>query len=281
MRNQLRDFGEGFVKMKSIIYPKLKSFLVIPEFVPQNGSVVEIKSIFVKDMKREVHLRDLGVLDYQTVWDLQHDLFQQAIDTKIHNRRNQTKTPTTNHFLLVEHNPVITLGKFGSADHLLTSKAELEAKGISFFKIDRGGDITYHGPGQIVGYPILDLDHFFTDIHKYLRLLEQVIIDTLADFEIIATRSQGETGVWLDVNTPFARKICAMGIRASRWVTMHGFSLNVNTNLSHFDHIVPCGIHGKQVTSIAQELAKEVSLSEVKKRITHHFQKQFDATLVR
>ena len=157
-------------------------------------------------MKREVQFRDLGVLDYQTVWDLQHDLFQQTIDTKIHNRRNQTKSPTTNHFLLVEHNPVITLGKSGSADHLLTSKAELEAQGVSFFKIDRGGDITYHGPGQIVGYPILDLDHFFTDIHKYLRLLEQVIINTLADFEITATRSKGETGVWLDVNTPFARR---------------------------------------------------------------------------
>ena len=190
-------------------------------------------------MKREVQFRDLGVLDYQTVWDLQHDLFQKTIDIKIHNRRNHTKTPTTNHFLLVEHNPVITLGKSGSVNHLLTSKAELEAKGILFFKIDRGGDITYHGPGQIVGYPILDLDHFFTDIHKYLRLLEQVIIDTLADFEIMATRSNGETGVWLDVNTPYARKICAMGIRASRWVTMHGFSLNVNTNLSNFDHIVP------------------------------------------
>ena len=249
--------------------------------MPQNGSVVEIKSIFVNDMKREVQFRDLGVLDYQTVWDLQHDLFQKTIDIKIHNRRNHTKTPTTNHFLLVEHNPVITLGKSGSANHLLTSKAELEDKGILFFKIDRGGDITYHGPGQIVGYPILDLDHFFTDIHKYLRLLEQVIIDTLDDFEIMATRSNGETGVWLDVNTPFARKICAMGIRASRWVTMHGFSLNVNTNLSNFDHIVPCGIHGKQVTSMAQELTNEVSISEVKKRIKHHFQEKFDTILVR
>ena len=267
--------------MKSIIYPKLKAFLVISGFVHQNGSVVEIKFIFVNDMKREVQFRDLGFSDYQTVWDLQHDLFQQTIDTKIHNRRNQTKIPTTNHFLLVEHNPVITLGKSGSTDHLLTSKAELEAKGISFFKIDRGGDITYHGPGQIVGYPILDLDHFFTDIHKYLRLLEQVIIYTLADFEIIATRSPGETGVWLDVNTPFARKICAMGIRASRWVTMHGFSLNVNTNLSHFDHIVPCGIYGKQVTSMAEELKKEVLQEQVKDRITHHFQKQFEAILVR
>ena len=232
-------------------------------------------------MKREVQFRDLGVLDYQTVWDLQHDLFQKTIDIKIHNRRNHTKTPTTNHFLLVEHNPVITLGKSGSVNHLLTSKAELEAKGILFFKIDRGGDITYHGPGQIVGYPILHLDHFFTDIHKYLRLLEQVIIDTLDDFEIMATRSNGETGVWLDVNTPFARKICAMGIRASRWVTMHGCSLNVNTNLSNFDHIVPCGIHGKQVTSMAQELTNEVSISEVKKRIKHHFQEKFDTILVR
>ena len=232
-------------------------------------------------MKKEIQLRDLGFLDYQTVWDLQHDLFQQTIDTKIYNRRNQTTKPTQNYLLLVEHSPVITLGKSGSADHLLTSKAELEAQGISFFKIDRGGDITYHGPGQIVGYPILDLDHFFTDIHKYLRFLEQVIIDTLADFGIEATRSKGETGVWLDIDTPFARKICAMGIRASRWVTMHGFSLNVNTDLSHFTHIVPCGIHGKQVTSMASELNKEVSLEEVKKRIIHHFQKQFEANLTK
>ncbi|MGB0172807.1 MAG: lipoyl(octanoyl) transferase LipB [Flavobacteriaceae bacterium] len=232
-------------------------------------------------MKKEIQLRDLGFLDYQTVWDLQHDLFQQTIDTKIYNRRNQTTKPTQNYLLLVEHSPVITLGKSGSADHLLTSKAELEAQGISFFKIDRGGDITYHGPGQIVGYPILDLDHFFTDIHKYLRFLEQVIIDTLADFGIEATRSKGETGVWLDIDTPFARKICAMGIRASRWVTMHGFSLNVNTDLSHFTHIVPCGIHGKQVTSMASELNKEVSLEEVKKRIIHYFQKQFEATLTK
>ena len=232
-------------------------------------------------MKKEIQLRDLGFLDYQTVWDLQHDLFQQTIDTKIYNRRNQTTKPTQNYLLLVEHSPVITLGKSGSADHLLTSKAELEAQGISFFKIDRGGDITYHGPGQIVGYPILDLDHFFTDIHKYLRFLEQVIIDTLADFGIEATRSKGETGVWLDIDTPFARKICAMGIRASRWVTMHGFSLNVNTDLSHFTHIVPCGIHGKQVTSMASELNKEVSLEEVKKRIIHHFQKQFETTLTK
>lgn len=231
-------------------------------------------------MKKEIEIRDLGFLDYQTVWDLQHDLFQQTIDTKIYNRRNQTTKPTQNYLLLVEHTPVITLGKSGLTDHLLTSKAELESQGISFFKIDRGGDITYHGPGQIVGYPILDLDHFFTDIHKYLRFLEQVIIDTLADFSIVATRSKGETGVWVDIDTPFARKICAMGIRASRWVTMHGFSLNVNTDLSHFDHIVPCGIHGKQVTSMAEELKKEVSLKEVKNRITHHFEKQFDATLV-
>jgi len=232
-------------------------------------------------MKKEIQLRDLGFLDYQTVWDLQHDLFQQTIDTKIYNRRNQTTKPTQSYLLLVEHSPVITLGKSGSADHLLTSKAELEAQGISFFKIDRGGDITYHGPGQIVGYPILDLDHFFTDIHKYLRFLEQVIIDTLADFGIEASRSKGETGVWLDIDTPFARKICAMGIRASRWVTMHGFSLNVNTDLSHFTHIVPCGIHGKQVTSMASELNKEVSLEEVKKRIIHYFQKQFEATLTK
>jgi len=167
--------------------------------------------------------------------------------------------------------PLLPWGKAAQQIIYLQAKRSWKPKEFHFLN---------HGPGQIVGYPILDLDHFFTDIHKYLRLLEQVIINTLADFEITATRSKGETGVWLDVNTPFARKICAMGIRASRWVTMHGFSLNVNTNLSHFDHIVPCGIHGKQVTSMAQELPNEVSISEVKKRITHHFQEQFDATLV-
>ena len=219
---------------------------------------------------REFEYIDLGFIDYKEAWDLQKTVFDLRVKKEIKDI-----------FFLLEHPHTYTLGKTADSSNLVSNKEFLDKYQISVYNIDRGGDITYHGPGQIVGYPILDLDHFFTDIHKYLRLLEQVIIDTLDDFEIMATRSNGETGVWLDVNTPFARKICAMGIRASRWVTMHGFSLNVNTNLSNFDHIVPCGIRGKQVTSMAQELTNEVSISEVKKRIKHHFQEKFDTTLVR
>lgn len=230
-------------------------------------------------MNKDVQFRDLGLADYQAVWDLQHDLFQQTIDQKIHNRRNKTSLPTTNHLLLVEHPPVITMGKSGKDEHLLLDKQRLEDLNIQYFKIDRGGDITFHGPGQVVGYPILDLDHFFTDIHKYLRLLEETIINTLADFGLNATRSSGETGVWLDVDTPFARKICAMGVRASRWVTMHGFALNVNTDLSSFEHIVPCGIQGKGITSMARELQTEVDFEAVKKRIMYHFERLFEAKL--
>ena len=232
-------------------------------------------------MNRKIKFIDLGMMDFKEAWDYQQSLFDKIVSIKKANRKNNSKIKTPNYFLFVEHPNVYTLGKSGDISNLLVDKKKLNEKNASFYKINRGGDITYHGPGQIVGYPILDLDHFFTDIHKYLRLLEQVIIDTLDDFESMATRSNGETGVWLDVNTPFARKICAMGIRASRWVTMHGFSLNVNTNLSNFDHIVPCGIHGKQVTSMAQELTNEVSISEVKKRIKHHFQEKFDTILVR
>lgn len=231
-------------------------------------------------MENPIEFRDLGLADYKAVWDLQHDLFQQTIDLKIHNRRNNTQTKTTNHFLLVEHPPVITMGKSGKDEHLLLDKEHLKDKSIQYYKIDRGGDITFHGPGQVVGYPILDLDHFFTDIHKYLRLLEQTIINTLADFDLNASRSSGETGVWLDIDTPFARKICAMGVRASRWVTMHGFALNVNTDLTPFEHIVPCGIQGKGITSMARELDHEVNIEQVKKRIMHHFEQLFEAKLV-
>ena len=230
-------------------------------------------------MSKNVQFRDLGLADYQAVWDLQHDLFQQTIDQKIHNRRNNTHTPTTNHLILVEHPPVITMGKSGKDEHLLLDKQRLEDLNIQYFKIDRAGDITFHGPGQVVGYPILDLDHFFTDIHKYLRLLEQTIINTLADFGLQATRSSGETGVWLDAGTPVARKICAMGVRASRWVTMHGFALNVNTDLTAFEHIVPCGIQGKGITSMARELQTEVDFEAVKKRIMYHFEQLFEAKL--
>jgi len=231
-------------------------------------------------MENPIEFRDLGLADYKAVWDLQHDLFQQTIDLKIHNRRNNTQTKTTNHFLLVEHPPVITMGKSGKDEHLLLDKEHLKDKNIQYYKIDRGGDITFHGPGQVVGYPILDLDHFFTDIHKYLRLLEQTIINTLADFDLDASRSSGETGVWLDIDTPFARKICAMGVRASRWVTMHGFALNVNTDLTPFEHIVPCGIQGKGITSMERELDHQVNIEQVKKRIMHHFEQLFEAKLV-
>ena len=180
----------------------------------------------------------------------------------------------------VTHPPVFTMGKSGKMEHLMLDENELTAKSISFFRTNRGGDITFHGPGQIVGYPILDLDNFFTDIHKYLRCLEEVIIKTLFDFGINGARSDRETGVWLDLNTPFARKICAMGVRASRWVTMHGFALNVNTDLSYFDYIVPCGIQGKGVTSLANELNEQVNEKEVKDKLIKHFTEVFEAVII-
>jgi len=195
------------------------------------------------------------------------------------------KTPeqaqeTEDHLIFVEHPPVFTLGKSGKEDHLLVDQAKLEAEGISYYPVNRGGDITYHGPGQIVGYPILDLDHYFTDIHKYLRYLEEVVIATLAHYGLVAGRSEGETGVWLDAGTPFARKICAMGVKASRWTTMHGFAFNVNTDLKHFNLIVPCGISDKAVTSLHIELGRTLDLEEVKGVLKANFEKQFDCTLV-
>jgi lipoyl(octanoyl) transferase len=200
------------------------------------------------------------------------------VDTKIKNRREETNIETQNYFLFVEHPHVYTLGKSGDFSNLLLNEAQLTEKGATFYKINRGGDITYHGPGQIVGYPILDLENFFTDIHKYLRFLEEMIILTLAEYDLKAERSPGETGVWLDVGTPFARKICAMGVRASRWVTMHGFALNVNANLGYFDNIIPCGIRGKAVTSLHVELGqKEVDEAEVKEKLIKHFSNLFEA----
>lgn len=231
-------------------------------------------------MNKKIQLHDLGNNDFKKTWDYQEQLFKQIVDIKIQNRREGTCIETPNHFLFVEHPHVYTLGKSGDLSNLLLSEKQLEAKGATFYKINRGGDITYHGPGQIVGYPILDLENFFTDIHKYLRFLEEVIILTLAEYAIIGTRSEGETGVWLDVGTPFARKICAMGVRASRWVTMHGFALNVNANLGYFDNIIPCGIKGKSVTSMHVELGKEVNEAEVKEKITKHFSILFDAIFI-
>ena len=182
-------------------------------------------------MNKDIKLQDLGLKDYKETWDYQETLFKGIVDAKIKNRRENTNLKTNNYFLFVEHPHVYTLGKSGDMSNLLLNEQQLTQKGATFYKINRGGDITYHGPGQIVGYPILDLDNFFTDIHKYLRFLEEVIILTLNDYGIKSGRSDGETGVWLDAGTPFARKICAMGVRASRWVTMHGFALNVNANL--------------------------------------------------
>ena len=229
-------------------------------------------------MNKEVHLKDLGHKDYKETWDYQELLFKEIIDLKIKNRREGTELPTPNHFLFVEHPHVYTLGKSGDMANLLVDEKILEEKGAKFYKINRGGDITYHGPGQIVGYPILDLDNFFTDIHKYLRYLEEMVILTLADYGLKGERSEGETGVWLDVGTPFARKICAMGVRASRWVTMHGFALNVNANLGYFDLMIPCGIKGKAVTSLNVELGKAtVSMEAVKQKLQHHFQSLFGA----
>lgn len=231
-------------------------------------------------MNKNVEVRYLGTKDYKETWDYQEELFKKTLDLKIKNRRESSDIPTRNYFLFVEHPHVYTLGKSGDIENLLISEKELAARNATFYKINRGGDITYHGPGQIVGYPILDLDNFFTDIHKYLRLLEETIIQTLAEYGLKAERSEGETGVWLDVGTPFARKICAMGVRASRWVTMHGFALNINTNLGYFDNIVPCGIKDKAVTSLNVELGKEkIDLEEVQEKILKHFAQLFDASL--
>jgi len=231
-------------------------------------------------MNKEVTLINLGEKDYKDTWVYQEELFQSILDVKIRNRREEMNEPTPNYLLLVEHPHVYTLGKSGDMDNLLLNEEQLEAKGATFYKINRGGDITYHGPGQIVGYPILDLENFFTDIHKYLRLLEETIILVLKEYGIESERSQGETGVWLGVGTPFARKICAMGVRSSRWVTMHGFALNVNADLGYFDNIIPCGIRGKGVTSLHVELGVDhVDEDEVRAKITKHFTELFEATL--
>ena len=229
-------------------------------------------------MNKTIQLQDLGFKDYKETWEYQEDLFKEVVDIKIKNRREELQVATPNYFLFVAHPHVYTLGKSGDLDNLLLSEKQLEAKGATFYKINRGGDITYHGPGQIVGYPILDLENFFTDIHKYLRFLEEAIILTLAEYGIESGRSEGETGVWLGVGTPFARKICAMGVRASRWVTMHGFALNVNADLGYFDNIIPCGIRGKAVTSLNVELGVEkVDEEEVKAKILKHFSDLFEA----
>ncbi len=207
----------------------------------------------------QVIFKDLGSMDYKEAWDYQNELFQGIIDIKLANRNRDIKQSTPNYFLFTEHPPVYTLGKSGDLSNLLLNEAQLKQKGISFFKSNRGGDITFHGPEQIVGYPIIDLEEFKPDIRWYMRSLEEVIIKTIANYGLKGVRSDGETGVWLDVGTPFARKICALGVRTSRWVTMHGFALNVNTNLGYFDHIIPCGIRGKAVDFTGGRVKQENS----------------------
>lgn len=213
--------------------------------------------------KPVVKVQDLGLIDYKQAWDLQEGLLKEAVDLKISNRKNDTNFIPKQHLLFCEHPHVYTLGKSGAQENLLLDEAHLQEIDAQFYKINRGGDITYHGPGQLVMYPILDLEQFFTDIHKYMRYLEEAVIKTLAHFQITATRYDGLTGVWIDAETPRARKICAMGVKCSRWITMHGIALNVHPDLGYFGNIVPCGIQDKAVTSMAQELGRQIAIHEV------------------
>lgn len=228
----------------------------------------------------KVVFQDLGLIDYKEAWDYQEKRFNEILDVKKNNRKKNRQDPTLSYLLFCEHPHVYTLGKSGDENNLLVNEDYLKSRGATFYKINRGGDITYHGPGQIVGYPILDLDNFFTDIHKYLRYLEEAVILTLADYGIESTRSDGETGVWLDVGGEKARKICALGVRSSRWVTMHGFAFNVNCDLSYFGNIIPCGIVDKSVTSMQKELSKEVDMQEVQHKLKGHLKKLFDFQFV-
>lgn len=236
-------------------------------------------------MVQEVFFEDLGRRSYKEIWDYQETLLKQNTEIKAAARQMDAQVasielPTTHKLLFVEHNPVYTLGKNGKDAHLLIDQAGMDARGIEYFHINRGGDITFHGPGQIVGYPVLDLEKFRTDLGWYLRGLEEVIIRTMAEYGLKGERSQGETGVWLDPGTRGReRKICAMGIKCSRWVTMHGFAFNINTDLTYFDHIVPCGIQDKQVTSLQKELGREISLPEVAGRLKKHFETVFNCRL--
>lgn len=229
-------------------------------------------------MLPEVHFQDLGLMDYQEAWDYQEKLFGESIALKIERRNGTSDEATQNHLLFCEHPHVYTLGKSGTEDHLLLNETGLEEHEAKFYKINRGGDITYHGPGQLVAYPLFDLDYFFTDIHKYMRYLEEAVIQVLDHYGIKGERSSGFTGVWIDVEKPTARKICAMGVKASRWITMHGIGFNINSNLSYFSHIVPCGIEDKSVTSLQQELGRTVDMQEVKDLLKEKLASQFGFT---
>jgi lipoyl(octanoyl) transferase len=235
-------------------------------------------------MRQQVIFEDLGIQSYQPTWDYQEQRLKEAVALKSEARtqnKEASEAATQHRFILVEHPPVFTLGKNGNRSNVLVSDEQLKVLGIEYFHINRGGDITYHGLQQVVGYPIVDLDKFKPDLGWYLRSLEEVIIQVLAEYGLKGERSAGETGVWLDPQDPFvARKICAMGIKCSRWITMHGFALNVNTDLSHFEFIVPCGIQGKTVTSLEKELGKKVDYEEVKQKIKFHFESIFNCELV-
>ncbi len=233
-----------------------------------------------KNFNKNIIVHDLGVLGYKMALDFQEKKLQEIIDIKRTNRNTGGLTKTPNYFLFVEHPPVITLGKSGQEKNLLLPEEELQRKKIEFFNTNRGGDITFHGYGQIVGYPVIDLENFYTDINRYLRALEEIVILTLKFYKISSKRSKGETGVWLEPNLPNSRKICAIGVKTSRWVTMHGFALNVKTDLKYYDYIVPCGIKGKGITSIKREIKKDISMNEVKEKILENLKKTFDANLI-
>ena len=226
------------------------------------------------------HFHDIGLIEYKKAWVFQENLFNKTLDIKSKNRNEDKNLKTENHLIFCEHPHVYTLGNSGNKDNLLVNEASLKARGASFYKTNRGGDITYHGPGQIVGYPIFDLDAFFNDLGKYLRVLEESVILTLKEYGVQGERSLGETGVWIDVGKPTARKICALGIKTSRWVSMHGFALNINTDLSYFDNIIPCGINNKQVTSLKQEVGKTIDIEKAKNRLKKNISTVFSLSLV-
>ena len=229
---------------------------------------------------KKIILRDIGRSSFSDAWEYQEDIFNKIIDQKIKNRSNENKMETNNFLIITEHDPVYTIGKSGDISNLLLNDDEMKTQGIEFYKINRGGDITYHGPGQIMGYPIIDLDNFFTDINLYLRKLEEVIINTLESYDLEGFTIKGETGVWVKDNNGLSKKVCAFGIRASRWVTMHGFSFNVNPELNYFKNIIPCGITDKGVTSVSELKNRNIEMNEIKQILYKNFAESFSAKLV-
>ena len=229
---------------------------------------------------QKAYFQDIGLIEYKKAWVFQEELFNKTLRIKSKNRNEGTSIKTENHLIFCEHPHVYTLGNSGNKENLLVNEDYLRSRGASFYKTNRGGDITYHGPGQIVGYPIFDLDNFFNDIGKYLRLLEESIILTIKEYGLVGERSKGETGVWINVGKPSARKICALGVKTSRWVSMHGFAFNINTDLSYFENIIPCGINDKQVTSLEKELGEKINLEKVKKLLKSNIELVFQLKLV-